>query len=154
MLVGYDIMRGPTNLTKQLRPDFAHLIVACLFHADWLRPPGNLMRDSADGYIVDAKGNKAKLPARPPPDAALLPYHVDRSKLFAIDRLSKAKSLDATRVANAIEFTRLSAISVAPTMATAKKASWSALPISSASSAIRIICARPMRFITNSKKSG
>ena len=39
-------------------------------------------------------------------DAALLPYHVDRSKLFVMDRLSKIKSLDATRVANAIEFTR------------------------------------------------
>jgi hypothetical protein len=39
-------------------------------------------------------------------DAALLPYHVDRSKLFVMDRLSKIKLLDAARVANAIEFTR------------------------------------------------
>ena len=78
--------------------------MACLFHdIGYVR--GILNGDSADGYIVDAKGNKAKLP-RGSSDAALLPYHVDRSKLFAIDRLSKAKSLDATRVANAIEFTR------------------------------------------------
>ena len=103
-LVGYDIMRGRRLLTETNASDFAHLIVACLFHdIGYVR--GILNGDSADGYIVDAKGNKAKLP-RGSSDAALLPYHVDRSKLFAIDRLSKAKSLDATRVANAIEFTR------------------------------------------------
>ena len=35
-----------------------------------------------------------------------MPYHVDRSKLFVMDRVSKIKSLDATRIANAIESTR------------------------------------------------
>ena len=103
-LVGYDIMRGRRLLTETNASDFAHLIVACLFHdIGYVR--GILNGDSAEGYIVDAEGNKAKFP-RGSSDAALLPYHVDRSKLFAIDRLSKAKSLDATRVANAIEFTR------------------------------------------------
>jgi hypothetical protein len=51
------------------------------------------------------KGSKAKLP-RGSSDAALLPYHVDRSKLFVMDRIGKIKLLDATRVARAIEFTR------------------------------------------------
>jgi hypothetical protein len=103
-LVGYDIMRGRRLLTETNASDFAHLIIACLFHdIGYVR--GILNGDSAEGYIVDAKGNKAKFP-RGSSDAALLPYHVDRSKLFAIDRLSKARSLDATRVANAIEFTR------------------------------------------------
>ena len=103
-LVGYDIMRGRRLLTETNASDFAHLIVACLFHdIGYVR--GILNGDSADGYIVDAKGNKAKLP-RGSSDAALLPYHVDRSKLFVMDRLSNIKSLDATRVANAIEFTR------------------------------------------------
>ena len=103
-LVGYDIMRGRRLLTETNASDFAHLIIACLFHdIGYVR--GILNGDSADGYIVDAKGNKAKLP-RGSSDAALLPYHVDRSKLFVMDRLSKIKSLDATRVANAIEFTR------------------------------------------------
>jgi hypothetical protein len=101
---GYDILRGRRLLTETNASDFAHLIVACLFHdIGYVR--GILNGDSADGYIVDAKGNKAKLP-RGSSDAALLPYHVDRSKLFVIDRLSNIKSLDATRVANAIEFTR------------------------------------------------
>jgi len=103
-LVGYDILRGRRLLTETNASDFAHLIIACLFHdIGYVR--GILNGDNADGYIVDAKGNKAKLP-RGSSDAALLPYHVDRSKLFVMNRLSKIKSLDATRVANAIEFTR------------------------------------------------
>jgi hypothetical protein len=103
-LVGYDILRGRRLLTETNASDFAHLVVACLFHdIGYVR--GILKGDSTDGYIIDAKGNKATLP-RGASDAALLPYHVDRSKLFVMDRLSKIKSLDATRVANAIEFTR------------------------------------------------
>ena len=103
-LAGYDILRGRRLLTETNASDFAHLIVACLFHdIGYVR--GILNGDSADGYVVDTKGNKVKLP-RGSSDAALLPYHVDRSKLFVMARLSEIKSLDATRVANAIEFTR------------------------------------------------
>ena len=103
-LVGYDILKGRRLLTETNASDFAHVIAACLFHdIGYVR--GILNGDSIDGYIVDAKGNKAKLP-RGSSDAALLPYHVDRSKLFVMDRMAKAKLIDATRVANAIEFTR------------------------------------------------
>jgi hypothetical protein len=35
-----------------------------------------------------------------------MPYHVDRSKLFVLDRAAKITSIDATRIANAIECTR------------------------------------------------
>jgi hypothetical protein len=103
-LVGYDILRGRQLLIETNASDFAHLIFACLFHdIGYVR--GILKGDSADGYIVDAKGNKAELP-RGSSDAALMPYHVDRSKLFVLDRVAKDKSLDATRIANAIECTR------------------------------------------------
>jgi hypothetical protein len=103
-LVGYDILKGRRLLTETNASDFAHVIAACLFHdIGYVR--GILNGDSTDGYIIDAKGNKAKLP-RGSSDAALLPYHVDRSKLFVMDRMAKAKLIDATRVANAIEFTR------------------------------------------------
>jgi hypothetical protein len=103
-LVGYDILTGRRLLTETNASDYAHVIAACLFHdIGYVR--GILKDDSADGYIVDAKGNKTKLP-RGSSDAALFPYHVDRSKLFVMDRMAKVKSLDATRVANAIEFTR------------------------------------------------
>jgi hypothetical protein len=103
-LVGYDILRGRQLLMETNASDFAHLIFACLFHdIGYVR--GILKGDSADGYIVDAKGNKAEVP-RGSSDAALLPYHIDRSKLFVMDRFAKIKDLDATRVATAIEFTR------------------------------------------------
>src|SRR5512143_595593 len=103
-LVGYDILRGRQLLIETNASDYAHLIFACLFHdIGYVR--GILKGDSADGYIIDAKGNKAKLP-RGSSDAALKPYHVDRSKLFVLDRAAQHKSLDATRIANAIEFTR------------------------------------------------
>ena len=39
-------------------------------------------------------------------DAALAPYHVERSKLFVLDRLASVKELDGARIANAIEHTR------------------------------------------------
>jgi hypothetical protein len=103
-LVGYDILRGRQLLIETSASDYAHLIFACLFHdIGYVR--GILNGDSPDGYIIDAKGNKAKLP-RGSSDAALKPYHVDRSKLFVLDRVAQHKSLDATRIANAIEFTR------------------------------------------------
>ena len=107
-LVGYDILRGRRLLIETNASDFAHFIIACLFHdIGYVR--GILNGDSADGYIIDAKGNKAELP-RGSSDAALMPYRVDRSKLFVMDRFAKVKSLDATRIANAIEFTRFPSI--------------------------------------------
>jgi len=103
-LVGYDILKGRRLLTETNASDFAHVIVACLCHdIGYVR--GILNGDSADGYIIDAKGNKTEL-SRGSSDAALMPYHVDRSKLFVMDRVAKIKSLDAIRIADAIEFTR------------------------------------------------
>jgi hypothetical protein len=103
-LVGYDIMKGRSLLMPTSADDYAHVIVACLLHdIGYVR--GVLMGDSEDGYVVDASGRKAKLP-RGSSDAALLPYHVERSKLFALDRLSNIEFVDPARVARAIEFTR------------------------------------------------
>ena len=66
-LVGYDILRGRQLLMETNASDFAYLIFACLFHdIGYVR--GILKGDGADGYIVDAKGNKAEVPrARPTP---------------------------------------------------------------------------------------
>jgi hypothetical protein len=103
-LVGYDIMKGRALLTPTYPSDYAHVLVACLLHdIGYVR--GILAGDGADGYIIDARDRKVKLP-RGSSDAALLPYHVDRSKLFVMDRISKIEPLDAERIANAIEFTR------------------------------------------------
>jgi hypothetical protein len=42
-------------------------------------------------------------------DAALTPYHVDRSKMFAMERLGSSHLVDASRVAQAKELTRFPA---------------------------------------------
>jgi hypothetical protein len=103
-LAGYDILKGRRLLKETNASDFAHVLVACLFHdIGYVR--GILNGDSADAYVIDAEGNKTEL-GRGSSDAALMPYHVDRSKLFVMDRFAKAKMLDATRIANAIESTR------------------------------------------------
>jgi hypothetical protein len=103
-LVGYDILKGRRLLKETNADDYAHVLVACLCHdIGYVR--GILEDDGDDGYVIDAKGNKAEL-TRGSSDASLLPYHVDRSKLFVMHRFAKSKLLDATRIANAIEFTR------------------------------------------------
>jgi hypothetical protein len=103
-LAGYDIMMGRALLMPTDVNDLAHLILACLFHdIGYVR--GIVKGDGADGYVVDGKGGKIKLP-RGASDAALMPYHVDRSKLFVMDRLANSKVVDAARIARAIEFTR------------------------------------------------
>jgi hypothetical protein len=103
-LVGYDIMKGRALLTPTYPSDYAHLLVACLLHdIGYVR--GILKGDGPDGYVVDAKGKKTKLP-RGASDAALLFHHVDRSKLFVLDRMAKVELVDAERIARAIEFTR------------------------------------------------
>jgi hypothetical protein len=103
-LAGYDIMKGRALLKPTDAGDFAHLILACLFHdIGYVR--GILEDDGPDGYVIDTKGGKTSLP-RGSSDAALTPYHVDRSKLFVMDRIGASKLVDASRIARAIEFTR------------------------------------------------
>jgi hypothetical protein len=103
-LVGYDIMKGRALLMPTDPSDFAHLIIACLFHdIGYVRDI--LQDDSPDGHVINANGERIKLP-RGASDAVLLPYHVDRSKLFVTERMGKSKYLDASRISSAIEHTR------------------------------------------------
>ena len=106
-LVGHEIMKGRALLAPTLPSDYAHLIVACLMHdIGYVR--GILKGDGPDGCVIDASGRKAKLP-HGSSDAALFPYHVDRSKLFVMDYIATSSVLDAARIARAIEFTRFPA---------------------------------------------
>jgi hypothetical protein len=103
-LVGYEIMSGRALLMPTSASDYAHVITACLFHdIGYVR--GLLKGDSADGCVIDSRGGKTAL-ARGSSDAALMPYHVDRSKLFVMDRIANSKLLDAGRITSAIECTR------------------------------------------------
>jgi hypothetical protein len=84
--------------------DYAHFIIACLFHdIGYVR--GLLAGDGDDGFVVDASGDKVRL-ARGASDAALLPHHVDRSKLFILERFKNLELLDAARIASAVEGSR------------------------------------------------
>jgi hypothetical protein len=103
-MVGRDIIQGMT-LSQRIEPaDYSHLIVACLFHdIGYMR--GVLSGDTETEFVMNATGDTVTLP-RGSSDAALTPYHVDRSKIFALERLRSSPSIDASRVARAIEFTR------------------------------------------------
>ena len=81
-------------LTERLEPDdYAHLVVACLLHdIGYVR--GLLKGDGGNSFVVDASGRRVTLP-RGASDAALAPYHVERSILFVKDRLGCSPFIEA-----------------------------------------------------------
>jgi hypothetical protein len=102
-LAGHDIFKGRATLMHSTPTDYSNFIVACLTHdIGYVR--GIVKGDEEDGYVVDGTGRKVSLP-RGSSDAALAPYHVERSKLFVLDRASTVEELDAERIARAIGFT-------------------------------------------------
>jgi hypothetical protein len=103
-LAGCDILRGRALLMRTTPSDWAHVLVSCLTHdIGYVR--GILKGDDAHRVVTDAEGSKVALP-RGASDAALAPYHVDRSKLFVLQRMADFEVLDTHRIARAIEFTR------------------------------------------------
>jgi hypothetical protein len=103
-LAGHDIFKGRALLVPSTPGDYANYIVACLTHdIGYVR--GVLRGDGEDGYVADGAGRTIRLP-RGSSDAALGPYHVDRSKLFVLDRIEAIEEFDALRIARAIEYTR------------------------------------------------
>jgi hypothetical protein len=103
-LAGHDIMIGRALLRPTTPHDYANFILACLAHdIGYVR--GVVQGDNDVSYVADLDGRTISLP-RGSSDAALAPYHVDRSKLFVFERLDAVEELDATRIARAIEYTR------------------------------------------------
>jgi hypothetical protein len=103
-LAGHDIFKGRALLMPSTPTDYANFIVACLTHdIGYVR--GVVKGDEDDRYVVDASGRKVSLP-RGSSDAALAPYHVERSKLFVLDRVAAIEELDGERIARAIGYTR------------------------------------------------
>jgi len=106
-LVGRDLLQGLSH-SHRIRPDeYSHLICACLLHdIGYVR--GVLSGDTETEYVINEENQKIKLP-RGASDAALMPYHVERSKMFTIERLGPSPLVDARRIADAIEMTRFPA---------------------------------------------
>ncbi|WMT77862.1 metal-dependent phosphohydrolase [Bradyrhizobium sp. Ash2021] len=103
-LAGHEIFCGRVLHTQLTANDYAHIIIACLAHdIGYVR--GLFKEDDADGFVIDSTGRKVMLP-RGSSDASLMPYHVDRSKLYVMERLQPIAPLDTQRIAMAIEGTR------------------------------------------------
>ena len=103
-LVGHDILMGRALLRSTTPRDYSNFILACLTHdIGYVR--GAVQGDGDGVYIADANGRTVRLPIGSS-DAAMAPYHVDRSKLFVIERFDMLDYLDADRIARAIEYTR------------------------------------------------
>jgi hypothetical protein len=103
-LAGHDILIGRALLRPTTASDYANFILACLTHdIGYVR--GIVQGDEGESYVADVTGRTVRLP-RGSSDAALAPYHVDRSKLFVLERLEPVEELDATRIVRAIEYTR------------------------------------------------
>ncbi len=80
---------------------------ACLLHdIGYIR--GILKGDGKDRFVIDTEGRTVSL-ERGASDAALALYHVDRSKIFVIERLGQSPTLDAERITRAVELTRFPA---------------------------------------------
>jgi hypothetical protein len=103
-LAGHDILRGRALHTRVTADDYAHVIIACLTHdIGYVR--GLFKDDNVDGFVIDKTGRKATLP-RGSSDAGLITYHVDRSKLYVLERMEDIAPLDSRRIAQTIEATR------------------------------------------------
>src|SRR5262252_2924879 len=103
-LAGHDIFKGRALLKRSTPTDYSNFIVACLTHdIGYVR--GVVKGDKDGDYVVDGTGRKISLP-RGSSDAALAPYHVERSKLFVLDRFAAVEEVDSARIARAIASTR------------------------------------------------
>ena len=103
-LAGHDILRGRALHSHMTADDYAHVIIACLLHdIGYVR--GLFKDDDEEGFVIDSTGSKVTLP-RGSSDAGLMPYHVDRSKLYVMNRIEGIAPLDKQRIADAIEGTR------------------------------------------------
>ncbi len=103
-LAGHEILRGRALHSHMTADDYVHVIMACLLHdIGYVR--GLFKEDDGEGFVVDRRGQKICLP-RGSSDAGLMPYHVDRSKLYVINHIEGMAPLDKGRIARAIEGTR------------------------------------------------
>ena len=103
-MVGHDILMGRSLMRPTTPRDYSNFILACLTHdIGYVR--GVVQGDGDGVFIADVTGRTVRLPIGSS-DAAMAPYHVDRSKLFVIERFDTVDYLDADRIARAIEYTR------------------------------------------------
>jgi hypothetical protein len=103
-LVGQDILRGQ-RLKHDVSPvDWLHFTIASLTHdIGYVR--GVCQGDGVGIYVKNERGELLELP-RGASDAALAPYHIERSKIAVRERFGTHQFINAERIARAIELTR------------------------------------------------
>jgi hypothetical protein len=103
-LVAQDILRG-RRLSMHVPSDmWLHVILAALTHdIGYLR--GICRADTEHRFVANSQGDMIELP-RGASDAALAPYHVDRSKICVRERFVFNPLIDPDRLARNIELTR------------------------------------------------
>jgi hypothetical protein len=103
-LVAQDILRG-RRLRTDVPPDmWLHVILAALLHdVGYLR--GACRDDTEHRFVANEQGDMIELP-RGASDAALAPYHVDRSKIYVRERFTFNPLIEPDRLARNIELTR------------------------------------------------
>src|SRR6202043_1582146 len=105
-LVGQELLRGRHISVGGVTPrDWLHFIVSLLCHYIGYGR-GSCRGDGARSYVTNAAGEKVSVPEGAT-DASMTPYHVARSKLFVLERFSKALAhLDTREIEVNIEHTR------------------------------------------------
>src|SRR6201994_755523 len=94
-LAGHEILRGWALHNNLTADDYTHIIIACLLHdIGYVR---GLFKEDDDGFVIDASDKRVTLP-RGSSDASLMPYHVDRSKLYVMKRIEGVELLDRERI--------------------------------------------------------
>lgn len=102
--VGEAIMRGRLLCQRVEPADWTHVMLALLAHdIGYVR--GFCPGDTLDRFVIDGSGKTVSLPPGAS-DAALAPYHVERSKIIVRERFKVTPGIDAERIAHAIELTR------------------------------------------------
>jgi len=106
-LVGQEILRGRHISEGGVTPrDWLHFIVSLLCHdIGYVR--GICAGDRDGRYVINARGDTIALPTGAT-DAAMTPYHVERSKLFVHERFGRAAlaHIDNREIEANIEHTR------------------------------------------------
>jgi hypothetical protein len=102
--VGWEILRGKRVHATVDATDAMHFLLACLLHdIGYVR--GICAGDTRDKVVIDEAGGRIDL-GMDATDAALAPYHVERSKLFIRERAALVDLVDGERIARAVELTR------------------------------------------------
>lgn len=104
-LVGQEILRGKHIRSGKVSPeDWLHFMISLVCHdIGYVR---GLCKEDGDGkYATGINNCLVNLP-QGASDASLTPYHVDRAKLFVLERFGDHTLINAEAIAENIELTR------------------------------------------------